>query len=665
MTNASTVKSVSEIEAMLRAGSIGEAAAACEAALAAGQDGPDLQCLYGFVLLGSDRTAEAGEPIKRAVSTDPSNPRFQSLLAEYQLKSGESEAAVSTLQSTVAANPAYTPAAKRLGTILIQMNRWKEAAESLDTALKADPGDHQTALILASALAAAGEYGGAYHVLDHAEKIRPDDPDGLTVRLEIARRRRDFSAMETLARRLTEVAPERPVGWRDLATAFFERGLYDDALIAFDKLNTLIAPGAEEYTQYAAIAMQALDFEKAEKALDRAEAVAPEHPRPLAARAQLLIYQGDAEKAEDYALRAIKADPALLGPYQHLSFIRKGRLDEDQERFVRNYARAEDIALGSRAGASFLAAQSMEARGEIDAAFSEFDYANRLASERAEHDLIAFDYEGQSAWTDVIISVFQGAEEIDYEAPDGPSPIFIVGLPRSGSTLLESVIGAHSKVETGGEMPMIPNLFNRWLKENHEAGRASLSADQRKHLAETYFRGIKGDAAKAVYVTDKNLLNTEAAGFIAQVFPNSPIINVRRNPVECCFSIWRQDMLKFWAFATDLENIARRYGLYAKLVSHFERVLLGRFITVQYEDFVGNFENGAKKLIASAGLDWEPQCAAFQKERAVAPTLSALQVREEVSIRSSRAEAYGARLDPLRRALEGAGVDLRTGALAQ
>ena len=166
----------------------------------------------------------------------------------------------------------------------------------------------------------------------------------------------------------------------------------------------------------------------------------------------------------------------------------------------------------------------------------------------------------------------------------------------------------------------------------------------------------------ADHFTDKHPLNFEAAGLIARMFPDAIIIHVRRNPVETCFSIYRNEFSKFWTFTDRLEDIGHYYGQYARLVSHWERVLGRRFHTVQYEEFAGAFDAMAPALVGACGLGWEERCRSFQSVPRAIPTFSAVEVREAVSVRTGAAERYQAHIGRLVEVLNAANVDPTTGA---
>ena len=156
--------------------------------------------------------------------------------------------------------------------------------------------------------------------------------------------------------------------------------------------------------------------------------------------------------------------------------------------------------------------------------------------------------------------------------------------------------------------------------------------------AAAYFSELP-DRGNAAHVTDKHPLNFEAAGLIARLLPDARIIHVRRDPLETCLSIYRQEFNKHWTFAHRLADIGHHYGQYARLVAHWERTLPGQFTTFQYEDFVATFERAAPELVAACGLEWEAQCLEFQRTPRVIATFSTVQARDPVRLRQRTRKA--------------------------
>jgi hypothetical protein len=178
---------------------------------------------------------------------------------------------------------------------------------------------------------------------------------------------------------------------------------------------------------------------------------------------------------------------------------------------------------------------------------------------------------------------------------------------------------------------------------------------------DSYCRDLPA-AAGARFVTDKNPLNIEAVGLIAELFPDSPIVLVRREPLATAFSIFRHEFQKFWGFAHRLEDIGHYLAQCARLAAHWQALLGKRLHVVQYEDFAAGFPQSARALLAACGLDWEEACANFQSTARVVTTLSAIEVRSGVRVRNDAHLRYAPQLAPLRQQLHRSGVDLATGA---
>lgn len=567
---------------------------------------------------------------------------------------------IAAAEAMVRADPGRAEGWARLGAALQGADRLKEAAQALDRALTLDGRNIPLALKLTRLLLDLKDPSGARHVLAYAEKMDPRDLAVAEMMIEAAGALGDWTVVARQAEKVVAAQPGNRDAWRALADARSQLGFFPAAWKAFERIIAGPSPKAEDLAYFARLLMNAGDYPRAEQTLVDAEAAMHDNASILAARALLLIYQGRTKEAEDYCVRAFKADPSNTEALPHLSALRNGRLSAEEEAPLQTLSRSTGDAPARRATASFLLAHSLDARGEIDAAFNEYVYANGLSAKAAQREGYVFDAEGADAWAAHIIKTFHGVAEGLRSEENDSAPIFIVGLPRCGSTLVESVLNAHSKVTAAGEAPMLPPLFNSWLKARGIDNSGVLTADERRAFAARYLAGAPRGAR---HFTDKNLLNIDAIGFLVQVFPAAKIVNVRRAPLECGLGIYRQDFLKFWTYATSLEDIGRRYGQYARLVAHWEKFYADRFLTVQYETFTDNFEEEARRLIAFCGLGWEAACLDFQSAERIAATISAAQVREPVKKRAGRAEAYAKYLGPLRASLDKAGVDLETGAL--
>ena len=310
--------------------------------------------------------------------------------------------------------------------------------------------------------------------------------------------------------------------------------------------------------------------------------------------------------------------------------------------------------------ATFALADGYDARGEIDAAFTAYQRANAASADIVRAEGMAYDRGRSESRTERLKALFATANEPVEGLARLPTPIFVVGMPRSGTTLVESILSAHSRVFAGGQRGAMPYILGEYLTTMARA--APPAPELFRRWIDGYYREIP-DLEGADHLTDKHPLNFEAVGLIAQLFPNAKFVHVRRNPLETGLSIFRHEFTKFWQFAHRLEDIGHFYGQYALLVAHWERVMPEQFVTIQYEDLATDFAASAPALVAGCGLAWEAQCLEFQDAQRAISTFSAVQAREPVSLRNGKAEHYRRHLDALVDALRTGNVDLTTGAL--
>jgi tetratricopeptide (TPR) repeat protein len=430
-------------------------------------------------------------------------------------------------------------------------------------------------------------------------------------------------------------------------------------MLNFQKSFDLGGRNAASLATYGRLCLYALELEAAAKALDEAEALDPKNSAVLSAKSVLLMWNGRYEEAEDYCRRSLRVNPGDATAYKTLTELTNGRLPNEDVIALRALAERGDTRTQDRITTLFALADCLDAGDRIDEAFAAYQHANQLACERAEIEGIAYDPAARTEQTQELMSIFDKvpAPSADFS---GPQPIFILGMPRSGTTLIESVVGAHSRVAAGGESGGI-----RWILPDFlaRARNGSLSAIPESTWAQwrTFYWQQMPKHEGVDAVTDKNPWNFDAFGLILRLFPGARIIHVRRNPVETGFSIFRNQFSKLVRFTHRLEDIGHYYGEYAPVMTHWERVAGDRFTTIQYEDFAREFDVAGPALLAACGLEWEEGCGRFWENKRPVSTISTMQVRRPLGKASVRARAYAAHLTPLVQALESMGVDLETG----
>jgi len=405
------------------------------------------------------------------------------------------------------------------------------------------------------------------------------------------------------------------------------------------------------------------DHAQAVQHFQAAIARAPGNPQFQFNLAAALKFNGDFDAAETAYERAIAARPDFYQAHWALANLRK------QTREMNHVTRLEQLladALPTADAELYLRHALAKELEDLDDTAGAF--ANWAAGNARKKAKLAYQPGEDEALFDALMESF--SPQVCANPPSGEAsaePIFIVGMPRTGTTLVERIVSSHSVVYGAGEL----QNFGLELK------RASGSRSARVLDPEVVQRGLKADPAAlgrayvdstrprtshTAFFTDKTPLNFLLVGFILRALPNAKIVCLRRNPLDTCLSNFRQLFatgFSYYNYAYDIEDTARYYLLFDRLMSHWDKVLPGRVLRVDYDALVADQEEQTRRLLDHLGLTWEPACLEFQRHEAPVATASAVQVREPIyRSAAGRWRRYAQQLEPARRILTAAGVQV-------
>jgi hypothetical protein len=307
-----------------------------------------------------------------------------------------------------------------------------------------------------------------------------------------------------------------------------------------------------------------------------------------------------------------------------------------------------DVAKEDRFHLDFALGKALEDRGQADAAFAHYAKGNALR--RTELD---YDADETTRYVDRLIELctpeFFAARA--GQGCDAPDPIFVLGMPRAGSTLVEQILSSHSQIEGTTELPDIPALARR--SATYPLSLPDLTPEQLARQGEEFLERTRIQRkTERPFFIDKLPNNWMHAAYIRLILPGAKIVDARRHPLGCCFSNFKQHFAKGQAFSYSLEDMGRYYRDYVRLMAHLDRVQPGAVHRVTYETMVDDTEAEVRRLLAYCGLEFEGACLTFHKTERAVRTPSSEQVRQPIFRDGTEAwKAFDPHLGPLRAAL--------------
>ncbi|MGN6818656.1 MAG: tetratricopeptide repeat-containing sulfotransferase family protein [Sphingomonas sp.] len=454
----------------------------------------------------------------------------------------------------------------------------------------------------------------------------PFDVAAMRMLAELAGRIGRYRDSEALLRRAVDLSPGFTAARANLALVLYRLNRPAEAI---EQLTQVVAedPDNPGHANLQAAAFGRVgDFDGAIALYDRVLKDAPNQPRIWMSYGHILKTVGRQQDGVAAYRRAIALMPALGEAWWSLANLKTVRFDDGDIAAMEAALGEPGISDEDRFHLDFALGKAFEDRKQAEAAFRHYDAGNRLR--RAK---LPYDPDETERFVDRSIATFTAGFLADHagQGCDAPDPIFILGMPRSGSTLVEQILASHSMVEGTSELPDIPVLARR--DPNYPESTADFPADKYRALGEEYLKRtrVQRRTDRPCFI-DKLPNNWAHLPFIHLILPKAKIIDARRHPLGCCFSNFKQHFARGQAFSYGLDDMGRYYRDYVRLMAHVDRVLPGRVHRVLYEDMVDHTEREVRRLLDYCGLAFEPACIAFHETERAVRTASSEQVRQPI-----------------------------------
>lgn len=601
--------------------------------------------------------AQALAGAQNLVKAHPKHAQSWNFLGLAQQRKGLHEDALHSFGQALKTDPALAIAHHNSVGSLATLGRMEEAAQAALETVRMAPGFSAGHLSAGTALLALGRLDEArarfQAVADNSRdpKARAQADMGLG---NVAIVAGDF---ETASKRLSQAhraLPTDPDIANSYATVLDHKNRFDDALEVLDGALKHAPDHLGLRVTRATVLLRAGDHHAARSA---ANAILETAPGTVGAR---LVQGLCAADSGDKALARTAFDAAILAePNNPKAFLERMRLDPptpDSADYARLQTFIDDPKTieRDRTGLTFLQFQSLENAGDINAAFARLKLANqgRRAAQPYDisHDKAVF----AQLKAPETLPASPKAPTLDTSNPSTPRPVLIVGMPRSGTSLVEQILASHPDVHPGGEMLTLSHTLRDfgWDLKNH--GQA-FDPSTLAAIADSYRAAIARIADQAPVVTDKMPLNFRWVGPVLAAMPDARVLWTRRDARATCWSNYRQNFTGGGnRFGNDLSDLGQYYRMHVDLMEHWMARFPGRITVVPYEALTENQEVESRKLVAAAGLDWSPACLEFHKSDRIVQTASNAQVRQKMYTGSSEAwRQYEPHLGPLLDALDG------------
>ncbi|MEK9751918.1 MAG: sulfotransferase [Rhodospirillaceae bacterium] len=630
-------KLMREARKAMQEGDAVQAERLCREAIGVDPLAADPHHLMAHIAYGQGRLQSAGEHILEAATRDDANVDIHADCGAIMNMLGRAAEAEAACRHVIENRPRHVEAWNNLSVALDLQGRRSEALEACDEALRIRA-DYVDALVnKGSLLVKTGELVSAIETLAEAAQLAPENP---LARVNLAAALRGVGEAELACEQSLEavrIKPDYPEAHGALGDSLAATGHFEQALDAYDKALEL-RPGFMAVRLNKAAALFKLG--RLDAAMAAYRAIIDDFPGSADAHNGLGVVElaaGRLDAAIKSFRTAVEIDPRQGAAWAALASAPGYELTVADRKAIAALSEDSGLPAAARIAGQFALAETLDRKGDFDAAFERFHAGNEMRKMiLAGRDQI-FDIDALREAVDDIIAAFPADPAGQGGISDDARPVFVVGMPRSGTTLVEQILASHPDVFGAGEAISIAGL------------------DPQVEPAENVARALErlgAGSTDAKRIVDKTPFQFFHLGLIRRLFPKAAIVHCRRDPLDTGLSCYMQNFTEAYPWSCDLGHIGGYIDTYLRLMAHWRNVLGGAMVEIDYELLVSEPEPHIRRLLEAVGLDWNPACLEFHRTDRVVYSASNWQVRQPL-YRSAvgRVAHYDAHLAPLREAL--------------
>jgi tetratricopeptide (TPR) repeat protein len=608
--------------------------------------------LLGSALLGQGNVGPALEILERTVAAAPHFWHARTDFARALRAAGRYEKAREELREVVAAAPGLDAAWLAYGDVLVDLEKYPDARFAYERARLTDP--HHRRIEEASGALVAEDRKTAETLFREILKIDASHVRALCGLAAVSLAASRAREAERLLNHALKQTAHLPLAWRGLCQTMVDLGRLSEAETAVRRLLKIEPENPKNWVLLGNVCGRLMRQPDALVAFEQAMRLNPAEVRLPLSIGHLHKTLGNRRESEASYHACLKLDPAFGEAYWSLADLKNYVFSDGEIAAIQALLKGEAGEDNDQAQLHFALGRALEQRKHYAQAFEHYALGNVRRRKTSPFDIVLFENK-----TRRVLSCFDAAffsRRVAAGHPD-PAPIFVVGLPRSGSTLVEQILASHSSVEGTFELPNVLTIVREFDHADaaHDAYPervVGVPTGQFELLGRRYIEETAPIRTGRPRFIDKMPNNFSHLGLIHVMLPRATLIDVRRHPMDSCFSTFKQYFAEGQSFSYDLEDLGRYYRCYLRLMDHWDEVLPGRLLHVSYEDLVRDPEAQIRRLLAHCGLDFEPACLAFHETRRPVRTASAEQVRQPLYTSGIGYWRHFEReLEPLRRAL--------------